>query len=104
MQYDHRPEIPRPVRLAVLRRAGGRCEGCGQRLALELHHLRYTVPATAYDVGGGPIFGKEAPQDLEALCRDCHHGRHIGPDGKFWRDPEEMADTFSRLDGGRSDV
>lgn len=35
------PPIPPPVRKAVLRRAAGCCEDCGERVSLEVHHLRY---------------------------------------------------------------
>ena len=27
----------------------------------------------------------EQPSDLAALCRDCHHARHLDRNGRFWR-------------------
>lgn len=82
-------EIPRGVRRAVLLRSKGLCENCGEKSHLELHHTTYRT----YDHEGmdEPIFGKETPSDLEALCRLCHRGRHTAPDGSFWADPEEMS-------------
>jgi hypothetical protein len=56
--------------------------------ALELHHLTYYWHS---DPSRGTIFGHETADDLAALCRDCHHDRHIGPDDDFIADPEECA-------------
>lgn len=69
-------------------RAKWQCEtdGCLE-LRVELHHLRYHRE-------GRPIFGVETLDDLAVLCRDCHHARHIAPDGRFWSDPEEMHDYW----------
>jgi len=84
--------IKREVRLAVLARAGGCCEDCGEKLPLELHHLRYEPePSPTYRPWEDPIpDGWETPDDLDALCRDHHHGRHVDLNGEFWRDPVEM--------------
>ena len=76
--------IPEAVRREVMQRCQRLCENCGDRTRLELHHTSYRT----YD--HEPIFGKETANDLEALCRDCHRGRHTAPDGEFWADPEEM--------------
>jgi 5-methylcytosine-specific restriction endonuclease McrA len=83
-----RAMIPRAVRGDVLARAAGRCEECDQRLPLELHHLTYSRWPQRPD-RDEPIFGHETSDALQALCRDCHHGRHIGPAGDFIADPEE---------------
>ena len=80
--------IPSDVRAAVLRRAEGGCEDCRVDYPLELHHLRYFTDL------GEPIDGIEEEDDLAALCRECHHDRHIDPNGVFWRDPEEMEDAW----------
>lgn len=49
---------------AVLRRAGGMCEGCGKKRATEVHHLTYEH-----------IF-KEFLWELQAVCRECHERWH----------------------------
>jgi len=77
-------DVPGHVRQFVYFRAGYRCEHCRCVRPLELHHLRYWTD------DGDPIHGSETPNDLMALCRDCHHRRHVDPNGDFWRDPEEM--------------
>jgi 5-methylcytosine-specific restriction endonuclease McrA len=69
--------VPGETRRAVLARARGRCEDCGRALPLELHHNHYRS------------VGEEEPDDLSALCRDCHKQRHIDPCGGWWNDPEE---------------
>ena len=67
----HDPRIPFETRLAVLERANEHCEHCGCFIAsgftrcLELHHLTYERAYCA-----------ELPEDLMALCRDCHEGKH----------------------------
>lgn len=71
--------IPVATRKSVLTRAWGRCESCGRRAALDLHHLHYRS------------VGEEKPEDLRALCRECHDAAHRDPNGEFWRDPEEKA-------------
>ena len=62
-RHDNR--ISFETRLEVLHRADGRCEHCGRTMRLELHHTTY---ANAY--------GNELPEDLMALCRDCHAAEH----------------------------
>ena len=82
---------PRAVRRAVLVRAGGRCEDCGERLRLELHHTTYDlmdVTGHADDVGK-EIFGRETPDVLLALCRAHHLARHIDRFGEFHRNPKD---------------
>lgn len=48
------------ARAPVLKRAGGRCERCGRRARLDVHHKTYVRR------------GHELPTDLVALCRRCH--------------------------------
>tara|TARA_R100000664_G_scaffold29627_1_gene41608 strand:+ start:600 stop:857 length:258 start_codon:yes stop_codon:yes gene_type:complete len=71
-----------------MHRAGKKCENCGTNNAkLELHHLTYY---RQLDGAPLPIYGYETPNDLLALCRDCHNSKHCDENGDFWRDPEEM--------------
>lgn len=71
--------VPAATRLIVLRRANGHCEDCERKTgSLELHHLHYET------------VGEEEPDDLRALCRGCHLGRHLDMNGEFWADPMEM--------------
>lgn len=70
--------IPYETRVAVLIRANGSCEDCLADYPLELHHLHYRT------------VGEEEPDDLLALCRDCHHQRHRLISGQFSTDPEEV--------------
>jgi 5-methylcytosine-specific restriction endonuclease McrA len=90
--HMNRPPISSDVRRAVLNRAKGGCEDCGSRGTLELHHLTYTHPYSHPGLSWAEesIFGYETPNDLVALCRECHHGRHIDANGDFWADPMEM--------------
>jgi hypothetical protein len=48
----------------AVRRAGFRCEDCGRRVALQVHHLTYLHR------------GRERRRELVALCRHCHNVRH----------------------------
>jgi 5-methylcytosine-specific restriction endonuclease McrA len=62
-------ELWQSLRRRVLARAKGRCEGCGQQPATDVHHLTYAR------------LGNEMLFDLVAVCRACHetiHGRKIG--------------------------
>jgi 5-methylcytosine-specific restriction endonuclease McrA len=55
-------------RIAVMKRAGGICECCGERPAEQCHHIRYE----------GRAFNAWLT-DLQAVCRRCHeliHGIH----------------------------
>jgi 5-methylcytosine-specific restriction protein A len=67
------------VRVYVLRRADGHCEGCGEpapfmrsdgRPYLEPHHIRRRAD-------GGP----DHPRWVIALCPNCHRRVHYGADG-----------------------
>lgn len=52
------------LRRLVIKRAAGRCEGCGEAEATQAHHLHYRT------------FGQEFLWDLRAVCRDCHERIH----------------------------
>jgi hypothetical protein len=63
-----RSEAWRDKRQRALLRAGGICEGCGARQAVDIHHLTYRR------------MGDECLFDLVAVCRECHekcHGRQF---------------------------
>lgn len=66
-QYESvmRSERWQVVRREALRLAGGRCQRCGQRGALDAHHWR-----------GYGMLGQEQPHDLLMLCRMCHQVAH----------------------------
>lgn len=51
-------------RAAVLRRANGVCEGCGERPAAQVHHLTYEH------------WQDEFLWELVAICIDCHERAH----------------------------
>jgi 5-methylcytosine-specific restriction endonuclease McrA len=89
-----RHPIPEATRRAVLARCKGHCEDCGEPFTLlrrpELHHLRYWIEDPYDPPFQLSIFGRENPDDLDVLCRSCHHQRHLDLNGDFWTDPEEM--------------
>jgi 5-methylcytosine-specific restriction endonuclease McrA len=96
-----RAPIPFETRKAVLKRANYVCEDCGGDRPLEMHHLTYNLmEATGWHRDFGDlIFGREKPENLEALCRDCHRGRHMTSWGEFIVDPNERdgrVDQFER--------
>lgn len=88
MTIQRTADIPPTVRTAVILRCRNFCEECGERKPLEMHHLTYR--RRDHDHDELLIFGHETPDDLLALCRDCHHAQHVDPAGVFWEDPEEM--------------
>ena len=51
-------------RLKVLSRAGGLCEGCGERRATQVHHTTYEH------------VGNEMLWELRAVCNECHERCH----------------------------
>lgn len=56
-----------PARFEALRSAGFRCRLCNvssSEVPLQAHHRTYEN------------LGAESPEDLTALCRDCHHDVH----------------------------
>jgi 5-methylcytosine-specific restriction endonuclease McrA len=98
MIREMRRDIPSPVRWAVQWRCRGFCEDCGARRRLELHHVTYRRHDRGYrpDKDDDRIFGYETPEDLVALCRECHHARHVYM-GYFWADIDELSDTMAVL-------
>jgi 5-methylcytosine-specific restriction endonuclease McrA len=94
--YPDRKPIPDDVREAVLKRANGNCENCGRdNTPLEMHHLRYVIRHS--HKWEEEVFGKETPDDLQALCRNCHLGKHT-VQGVFFADPEEAESERDYLD------
>lgn len=51
-------------RLDAMQRAGDLCEHCRLAMATQVHHKTYDR------------IGDEKPDDLMALCNDCHCGKH----------------------------
>jgi hypothetical protein len=51
-------------RKRALARAGYRCQRCGARGRLDVHHLTYKRR------------GRERDADLQVLCRSCHQAHH----------------------------
>lgn len=60
----------REMRAKALARWGGYCEGCGVRLATEVHHNTYER------------LGEERESDLTPLCEPCHRSEHPSPGTK----------------------
>jgi 5-methylcytosine-specific restriction protein A len=85
----------RAVRVYVLRRADGTCEGCAEpapfqtpqeRPYLEPHHIRRRAD-------GGP----DHPRWVIALCPNCHRRVHHGEDGREYN--ERLADRVAQIEG-----
>jgi len=55
----------RILRHSVLMRDGWRCQSCGSRVALEVHHI---TPRSK--------LGDDAEENLITLCWDCHRQIH----------------------------
>ncbi len=51
----------RELRLAILQRDGWRCQVCGSRRNLEVHHQQFRAR-----------LGSDAPDNLITLCHGCH--------------------------------
>ncbi len=49
----------------ILERDSWRCQGCGSRANLEIHHLRFRSHQ-----------GQDAEENLITLCADCHRRSH----------------------------
>jgi 5-methylcytosine-specific restriction endonuclease McrA len=60
------PEYP-AARDATLKRDGMRCQFCGRREHLQVHHIEFRSQGGADD-----------PDNLITLCSDCHHDLHAG--------------------------
>lgn len=76
---DHPEFIPARTRRLVRIRAAGRCEVCATPAALEFHRTTHERP------------GQERPDDVLAVCHDCHTAAHRDPAGQMWDDPDDMA-------------
>ncbi len=62
------PDAYSELHRAVLERDGWRCQICGVRRGLEVHHIQFRSRA-----------GCDEEQNLMTLCSNCHgqvHGRH----------------------------
>jgi 5-methylcytosine-specific restriction endonuclease McrA len=85
-----KPPIPAATQAEVKKRAGGKCEICGEPPGfgsrLELHHRHYETE------------GRERPDDLVACCRTCHLREHVDINGEFWCDPQERENYWSTFD------
>jgi 5-methylcytosine-specific restriction endonuclease McrA len=59
------PEAYRSLRQEILRRDGWRCQSCGGRSNLQIHHIE----ARSH-------LGDDSEQNLATLCANCHRLRH----------------------------
>lgn len=60
------------VRVFAIHSAGKRCQKCGASGILQVHHLTYD---NLYN---------EKPQDLEVLCKKCHHKADRDRENENW--------------------
>ncbi len=67
-QYLASPQW-RAKRAAVMKRAGGVCEGCRSARATQVHHLNYDHAGHVFD-------GGEFLWELVAICDACHNRIH----------------------------
>jgi 5-methylcytosine-specific restriction protein A len=86
------------VRIYVLRRASGRCEGCEQNAPfnnsngqpyLEPHHITRIADE-----------GPDVPDWVAALCRNCHRRVHFGIDRKSYN--ELVAEKIRLIESNRA--
>lgn len=56
------------LRRRILERDGWRCQSCGLRRNLEVHHIIFRSHS-----------GSDAEQNLITLCSDCHRSLHLRP-------------------------
>ena len=79
-----RSPLWRQIRLAHIEHAQGICEVCGWRKAVQVHHWHYRMK-----------FGQERPEDLCAVCLNCHWELHaiLIPDAS--NDNEQFSLIFS---------
>ncbi|HEY4000622.1 MAG TPA: HNH endonuclease signature motif containing protein [Candidatus Xenobia bacterium] len=75
--------IPAAILRAVYHRAQGRCESCGERCGLQVHHI---IP-----ISEG---GDHSLENLRLLCRSCHDATHHDD---FEYRPDWQAARQSRL-------
>lgn len=59
------PEVYQQLCQQVLRRDGWRCQQCGSRTNLQVHHIQLRSQA-----------GEDAEQNLITLCSKCHGRLH----------------------------
>lgn len=69
-QYLSSPEWE-DIRQRLFNARGKQCEECGSKRRIEVHHLTYDN------------IGKERLEDLQILCRKCHHGKHPDKINKY---------------------
>jgi 5-methylcytosine-specific restriction endonuclease McrA len=60
-------QLWRARRWQWIAQARGRCQHCGHRGDLTVHHLTYAR------------LGRERDEDVQVLCWPCHHARHHTP-------------------------
>lgn len=86
------------IRRYALKRAGGRCEGCGEDAPfqgktgapyLEVHHLKWLSDE-----------GPDAPENVIALCPVCHSRVHNGIDGEEYN--KILFELASKLFAGKA--
>jgi 5-methylcytosine-specific restriction endonuclease McrA len=63
LQLD--PEAYQQLHQQVLRRDGWRCQQCGSRTNLQVHHIKPRTQA-----------GDDVEENLITLCSECHRGLH----------------------------
>ena len=59
------PELYEQLRDQVLRRDGWRCQSCGTRSGLEVHHKEFRSHS-----------GDDSQENLITLCTSCHNAVH----------------------------
>jgi len=64
-----RPEAYKQLRQQILERDGWRCQHCGRREQLEVHHIRFRAQ-----------LGADNEANLITLCTGCHRKAHVGLD------------------------
>jgi 5-methylcytosine-specific restriction endonuclease McrA len=68
------PELYERLRQQVLRRDGWRCQGCGNRSNLEIHHQEFRSHG-----------GDDSEHNLITLCATCHGDVHRGFQGNSFK-------------------
>jgi 5-methylcytosine-specific restriction endonuclease McrA len=61
------PESYKALREQILERDGWRCQHCGYRQQLEVHHIRFRAQ-----------LGADSERNLITLCAHCHRNLHTG--------------------------
>ena len=69
------PRQYRRIRREILERDGCRCVKCGKAGRLEVDHIEPREHG-----------GSDDPENLRALCVDCHFKRHNPPTVAAWRE------------------